>query len=195
MHCLYVSSSLHHETAPLCAALAASATERAAGAERVPSNSPAPPGTPNRAFQLERWAWDVFICHAGEDKAFGRCLHRRLVRIGLRSFLDEESLRVGGDAPAAMEAAVHSSQLAVVLLSEEFFRKPCPKQELRWFLQGHTASRSTVVPVFLGVTVERCGAQRPAVSHLCWLLSSKGFYRYVTESDGGRLGENGMQPA
>lgn len=129
----------------------------------------APPGPPHRAFQLERWAWDVFICHAGEDKAFGRCLYRRLVRIGLRSFLDEESLRVGGDAPAAMEAAVHSSQLAVVLLSEEFFRKPCPQQELRWFLEGHTASRSTVVPVFLGVTVERCDTQTPAAVEPCWL--------------------------
>ncbi|KAK9819479.1 hypothetical protein WJX81_002053 [Elliptochloris bilobata] len=146
-----------------------------AGAGDAPSSPPLP-GTPSRApsraFQLERWAWDVFICHAGEDKAFGLCLHRRLVRLGLRSFLDEQSLRVGGDAPAAMQAAVRSTQVAVVLLSEEFFRKECPQRELHWFLEGCPASRNTVVPVFLGVTVERCAelaARVGLVQELCGL--------------------------
>ena len=115
-------------------------------------------GIPSRNFQLERWAWDVFICHAGEDKDFGRCLHWRLLRAGLRSFLDEASLRMGGNAPATMKAAVHKTQIAVVLLSEEFFRKSCPQQELGWFLESRKASRSTVLPVFFGVTVKRCEA-------------------------------------
>ena len=137
-----------------CAAQAASAAERADNAD--PPSKAASPELLSRGLQSELWAWDVFISHAGEDKPFAACLHRRLVRIGLRSFLDEDSLRVGGDAPAAMEAAAHSSQIALVLLSEEFFMKPWPQQELRWFLERHRASRSTVVPVFLGITVERC---------------------------------------
>ena len=144
----------------LCAAQAAGAAMQADHASNLPS-CPAAPWVHSPRFQLELWAWDVFICHAGEDKPFGLCLYRRLVRAGLRSFLDEVSLRVGGDAPAAMKAAVHSSQIAVVLLSEEFFQKPWPQKELRWFLERRKASRSTVVPVFLGITVERCALQRP----------------------------------
>ena len=118
--------------------------------------SPVPAGVNSRAFQLEQWNWDVFISHAGEDKPFGRSLHRRLKHVGMRCFLDEVSLREGSDAPVAMEAAVRSTQIAVVLLSEQFFVKDWPQRELRWFLEGRPASRHTLLPVFLGVTVQRC---------------------------------------
>lgn len=125
------------------------------GTEDAPTSS-VPAGSNSRAFQLEHWDWDVFISHAGQDKSVGRCLHRRLEHIGLRCFLDDISLRVGCNAPVAMEAAVRSTQIAVLLLSEEFFSKDWPQRELRWLLAGHQASRHTLLPVFLGVTVERC---------------------------------------
>ena len=115
-----------------------------------------PDGDNPRAFQLRQWDWDVFISHAGQDKSFGRSLHRCLQHVGLRCFLDELSLPGGCYAPVAMEAAVRSTQIAVVLLSEEFFAKTWPRRELRWFLEGRPASRHTILPVFLGVTVERC---------------------------------------
>ena len=139
-----------------CAAQAASAAERA---EEQLFSSNALPGIASREIQRQLWKWDVFISHAGEDKSFGLCLHRLLEQTGLRSFLDDKSLPVGGDASAAMEAAAKSSQLAVVLLSEEFFKKSWPQQELHWFLESHQATRITVVPVFLRITVERCEAQ------------------------------------
>lgn len=65
-------------------------------------------------------------------------------------------MREGCDAPVAMEAAVRSTQIAVVLLSEEFFIKTWPQRELRWFLEGRPADRHTILPVFKGVTVKRC---------------------------------------
>ena len=88
---------------------------------------------PSRQFQLEQWDWDVFISHAGQDKRFGRGLHRRVEQVGLRCFLDDMSLRVGCDAAVAMQAAAQSTQVAVLLLSEEFFTKEWPQRELRWF--------------------------------------------------------------
>ena len=48
------------------------------------------------------------------------------------------------------------TQVAVVLLCEEFFQKDWPQRELRWFLQRHSAGRGKLVPVFLGLTYERC---------------------------------------
>ena len=126
-----------------------------------------PAGANTRAFQLEQWGWDVFISHAGEDKAFRRSLYSHLKLVGLRCFLDEVSLMEGCDASVAMEAAVRSTQIAVVLLSEEFFAKTWPQRELRWFLEGRPASRHTILPVFLGVTVERCDAQTLAAVKPC----------------------------
>ena len=110
---------------------------------------------PSRAFQLERWIWDVFVCHAGEDKPLARLLRKQMLALGLRCFVDEDSL-MSDDNPAAMEAAVRSTQIAVVLLSEQFFIREAPQRELRWFVGGHTVGRNTMVPVFLGITVERC---------------------------------------
>ena len=115
------------------------------------------PGTPNRRYQLKLWAWDVFICHAGGERAFGMLLHQRLLRTGLRLLM-----HMNDHAPAELEAAIKSSHVAVVLLSVDFFRNVYPQQELSWFLEANTASRNTVVSVFMGITAERCDARRPA---------------------------------
>ena len=109
----------------------------------------------SRQFQLDLWHWDVFLSHAGEDKAFAAILHKRLLKVGLRSFFDKESLLAGSDVPQSLEAAVRSTQIAVVLLSEEFFQKDWPQQELRWFLDDFEATRCQLVPVFLTITHER----------------------------------------
>ena len=111
---------------------------------------------PSREYQLERWVWDVFICHAGPDKTFARLLRQRMLRLKFRCFVDEDCLRPGGNALEAMEAAARSAHIAVVLLCEEFFQREAPQRELRWFLDGCKQNRNQVVPVFLGITVERC---------------------------------------
>ena len=107
-------------------------------------------------FRKEVWTWDVFVCHAGEDKPFARFLRNSLRDLGLRCFVDEDDLRVGDNAPLAMDAAVRSTYIAVVLLCEEFFQKKSPQQELRQFLKGRGRFRNEVVPVFLAVSVEEC---------------------------------------
>lgn len=110
-------------------------------------------------YRLKRWQWDVFVCHAGPDKAFARMLHDELVSFKFRCFVDEESLRIGGKAYEAMEAAVRSTYIAIVLLCEEFFHsdREAPQRELRWFLDDCKQNRNQVVPVFMGITVKRCG--------------------------------------
>lgn len=110
----------------------------------------------SRAEQLKMWTWDAFICHAGEDKPFAKLLHGRLKELRLRTFLDDDSLAVGDNASDALEAAVKATQVAVVLLCEDFFQKAWPQRELRWFLQRHLAGRGMLVPVFLGITHARC---------------------------------------
>ena len=58
--------------------------------------------------------------------------------------------------PQSLETAIKSTQVAVVLLSEEFFVKDWPQHELRSFLAGCTEYEHTIIPVFLGITHERC---------------------------------------
>lgn len=109
----------------------------------------------SRAFQRETWTWDVFVCHAGPDKPFALALKKRLPA-ELRCFVDKNSLLVGDHAPLCMEDAVKSTQIAVVLLSRVFFCRVDPRKELGWILEDWADGRTTLMPVFLGVTVKQC---------------------------------------
>ena len=70
-------------------------------------------------------AWDVFISHAGDsaDKPFARALKALLERTGwgLRVFLDDESLQPADDPHSAMQAAMKSTAVAVVLFGVKYF--------------------------------------------------------------------------
>ena len=111
------------------------------------------------------WEWDVFICHASADNAIGLLAYWRLLQTGLRTFLDERTYAgpfMGDHEMAAVQGAAVSSQIALVLLSEEFFREIRPQRELHRFLDQHAMQRGRVVPVFLSVSVQRCESQKPA---------------------------------
>ena len=108
-----------------------------------------------RQLQLEMWECDVFVCHSGPDKPFARALRRRMPQ-GLRCFVDEDSLIPGDPAPEVMKAAARKTQIAVVLLCGQFFCNEAPQEELRWILCDAKEGRTTLVPVFLGITIEEC---------------------------------------
>ena len=124
---------------------------------------------PSREVLPEHWSWDVFVCHAGEDKPFARELRKRLQEFDLTCFVDEDDLRVGDHAPLAMAAAVRTTHIAVILLCKEFFCKTAPQQELRDFLLGLGASRNHIVPVFMGISLEECEemARRAGLAEVC----------------------------
>ena len=107
-----------------------------------------------RGFLLKRYTWDVFVCHAGPDKVFARMLQEAMLPHGLKCFVDEDSLPVTDDAQSAMDAAVRTTHIAVVLLCKEFFTRDAPQQELRTFLRNR--ARNKILPVVLGITWERC---------------------------------------
>ena len=110
----------------------------------------------SRQRQVQMWRWDVFICHAGRDKPIARLLGHELDDIGVRCFVDEDSLKGGDDAPHIMQKALESSQIAVVLLSVEFFKSEYTKDELRCILEEwDIARRITPLPVFF-ITTDRC---------------------------------------
>ena len=115
----------------------------------------------NREAQLKIWAWDVLICHAGEDKAFGMRLFWRLLQSGLRTFLDERTYAgpyLDDRAMVAAKAAVVDPQFVLVLLSEGFFAEARLQRELHRFLGQHSKV-NTLVPVFYSVSVQRCEPQ------------------------------------
>jgi hypothetical protein len=61
--------------------------------------------------------WDVFIIHAGADRAAARLLWVALVDAGILAYLDRASLRPGADWPRRAAAAMARTRVFLVLVS------------------------------------------------------------------------------
>ena len=75
--------------------------------------------------------YDVFICHASEDKDdFVRPLAEALRARHIEVWYDEFSLRVGDGLRQAIDRGLVNSQFGIVVLSPAFFRKRWTQREL-----------------------------------------------------------------
>ncbi|MCA1705773.1 MAG: toll/interleukin-1 receptor domain-containing protein, partial [Actinobacteria bacterium] len=83
------------------------------------------------ARTIDKRAWDIFICHASEDKeSVARPLASALVARGLRVWLDERELRIGDHLTRRIDDGLARSRYGVVILSRGFFAKEWPRREL-----------------------------------------------------------------
>ena len=98
--------------------------------------------------------YDVFICHAGEDKdSLVRPLARALREHRVEVWYDEFCLRPGDSLRRAIDKGLASSRLGVVVLSPSFFAKSWPQWELDGLVQRElAASDPVIIPVWHGVT-------------------------------------------
>lgn len=68
--------------------------------------------------------YDVFICHASEDKEeFVKPLVRELNRQGLWVWYDEFELEIGDSLRRSIDQGLSGSHCGIVVLSESFFGK------------------------------------------------------------------------
>jgi len=65
----------------------------------------------------------VFLCHASGDKPAVKKLHDLLVKDGIDAWLDKEKLLPGQDWQREIKAAVRSSDIVIVCLSEQSIQK------------------------------------------------------------------------
>ena len=123
------------------------------------------PLRPMPSFQA--WKYDVFLCHAGEDKEdFVYPLNKELKeKHQIVSFIDTVSLREGGMAQTDIAEAIIQSPFFVVVLSHEFKGKPYPEAEVKAafeFDEVKSDSRKfysrykKIIPVFYKITVNDC---------------------------------------
>lgn len=82
-------------------------------------------------YPKDLYEYDVFICHASEDKdSFVRPLSKELSSRGLRVWYDEFSLKLGDSLRRSIELGLTKSHFGIVVLSLAFFSKEWPQKEL-----------------------------------------------------------------
>ena len=120
--------------------------------------------------------YDVFICHASEDKAdFVRRLAEALRRRGLNVWYDEFTLQVGDSLPAKIDEGLRDSQCGVVILSHAFFGKNWPRLELDALVARQGAEgRSLILPIWHKVTREEVSNYSPVLARTFALKSEDG---------------------
>ncbi len=91
-------------------------------------------------------AFDLFICHAGEDKgAVARPLSDAITQRGWTVWLDELALTVGDSLSRHIDAALAQSRFGAVVLSPSFFEKEWPQRELAGLVAREVDSRAKII--------------------------------------------------
>ncbi len=99
--------------------------------------------------------WDVFICHASEDKKeVVEPLAQELQRRGLRVWYDRWVLSIGDSLRRKIDDGLLKSRYGIVVLSPYFFQKQWPQRELDGLVQREIEGQKVILPVWHKITRE-----------------------------------------
>jgi len=112
-------------------------------------------------------AWDVFICHASEDKeAFVRPFAQVLSKAGLRVWFDENTLSLGDSLRRSIDRGLARSRYGIVGLSPAFFRKHWPQRELDGLVSLEVNGRKVVLPLWHNIDAAGVREYSPTLAGL-----------------------------
>ena len=92
--------------------------------------------------------FDVFMCHNSEDKPAVREISRKLVREGVKPWLDEEQIRPGTSWQTALGEQIESIKSAAVFVGKTGLG-PWQNQEIQALLSQFVKRACPVIPVVL----------------------------------------------
>ncbi len=96
--------------------------------------------------------WDVFICHASEDKKdVALPLATRLAKTGIEVWYDEFTLSLGDSLRRKIDQGLAQSRYGVVILSPNFFAKKWPQYELDGLVAKEMNADKVILPVWHNV--------------------------------------------
>jgi TIR domain len=94
--------------------------------------------------------WDIFIAHAGSDKASAEQLYERLESDGYRVFLDARTLKPGDFWDLEIPHALATSRLITVLISSSYDSAHYLRAEIAQAIdQARRTGSPRVVPVYI----------------------------------------------
>jgi len=127
--------------------------------------------------------YDVFICHASEDKDdFVRPLATLLEQQHLAVWYDEFSLKVGDSLSSKIDEGLSKSKFGIVVLSKNFFAKPWTQRELRGLVTREMVEQQDIIlPIWHRVTVQEVASFSLPLADKRAILSDKGINAVLRE--------------
>lgn len=119
--------------------------------------------------------YDIFICHASEDKeTFVKGLAEALSREGLKVWYDDFTLQLGDSLRRSIDHGLSCSRYGAVVLSESFFQKDWPQKELDGLVAKEHNFDKVILPIWHRVTREQVQSFSPLLADRLAVSSSKG---------------------
>jgi len=117
--------------------------------------------------------YDVFICHASEDKdSFVRPLAEALRDKHLQVWYDEFTLTLGDSIRRAIDIGLQQSTYGIAVLSKAFFAKNWPQYELDGLVDREMAGgQKVILTIWHGLTHDDVAACSPALAGK-WAIST-----------------------
>lgn len=109
--------------------------------------------------------WDVFICHATEDKtSVVRPLYGELVALDVDTWYDESELVMGDSIRRKIDHGLANSRFGVVVLSRAFFAREWPQRELDGLVTLETAGRQRILPIWHNISRDEITSYSPTLA-------------------------------
>lgn len=120
--------------------------------------------------------YDVFICHASEDKDdFVRPLAEMLEQQNISVWYDEFSLIIGDSLRQKIDEGLAHSEFGIVVLSPNFFKKPWTNRELNGLTSREMLEqRDVILPIWHRVNVTDVARYSPPLADKVAVSSSAG---------------------
>ena len=115
------------------------------------------PNPPKQVVEIKKMyeEFDVFICHASEDKAnVATPLHDSLSAKDVVAFIDEKYIKWGDSFVEKINHALSRAKLVVVILSVNSVDKAWPRKELNASLAREVDGNTKVLPLVVGSNTE-----------------------------------------
>lgn len=126
--------------------------------------------------------FDLFLCHASENKDFVRPLAATLAELGVRVWFDETAITVGDSLRESIDRGLVRSRFGAVVFSREFFAKRWPAYELNGLVSREMQGRKVVLPVWHPeLTLEELMAYSPSMADKRALVGSQYSIRELAE--------------
>jgi len=127
--------------------------------------------------------YDLFICHAWEDKdSFVRPLAEALRTENVELWYDEFSLKLGDSIRRSIDKGLRQSRFGIVVLSKAFFEKEWPQYELDGLADREMRGKDKVIlPIWHNDTHDEVMTFSPSLACRKAVLSARGLDKIVSE--------------
>lgn len=141
---------------------------------RPRGSSPRSAWTSTTRKRKPKTTYDVFVCHASEDKGFVARLVKALKGRGVKVWYDEDLLRWGDGLRGSIDRGLANSRYGIVVFSKAFLKKKhWTEHELNGLFAKERRGRKVILPIWHKITDRELLQYSPAFADRIAMISKR----------------------